>query len=43
MALTMKHADGESSVMPWAIDYKTFNNPDNNAFFKAAPQLRHGG
>ena len=43
MAMTITHKAGENKLTPWLIDYKTFNDPEHNAFFKAAPQLRHGG
>ena len=35
MALTIAHKDGETTITPWAIDYRSYQNPDLNAFFRA--------
>lgn len=42
-ACTVAWNDGELTVTPWAIDYKTFNDPEHNAFFKSAPEIEHRG
>lgn len=36
MALTIKRSGGETKVTPWAIDYRSYQNPDRNQFFAAA-------
>lgn len=30
---------GESTIKPWNIDYKTFQDPEHNAFFKTEPEI----
>jgi hypothetical protein len=35
MALQIKFKDGISQIMPFAIDWASFNDPEVNAFFKA--------
>jgi hypothetical protein len=41
MALTITH-DGESArIVPWAPDWKSYNDPERNAFFKVAPEIEH--
>lgn len=39
MALTIKRTDGETSVTPWAIDYRSYQDPDRNAFFRSEAAL----
>lgn len=34
MALTITRKDGETKVTPWAIDYRAYQDPDRNAFFR---------
>ncbi|MBC8068091.1 MAG: serine/threonine protein phosphatase [Deltaproteobacteria bacterium] len=34
MALTITRNEGETKVTPWAIDYRAYQDPDRNAFFK---------
>jgi hypothetical protein len=41
MALTMIIRDGEISVSPWAIEYRAYNDPAYNAFFKEPPAIEH--
>jgi len=41
MAMTMTWNDGEVSITPWRIDWKRYNDPERNAFFKAPPELEH--
>jgi hypothetical protein len=43
MALTMSVRDGTTQVIPWAIDYAHYNDPDRNAFFKSEPEIEHKG
>ncbi len=41
MALTI-HIDGDSKkVTPWAIDYKSYNDPRRNAFYASRPEIEH--
>ncbi|MCB9567126.1 MAG: metallophosphoesterase [Myxococcales bacterium] len=39
MALTITSRDGETRAIPWAIDYRRFQGPEYNAFFRSAPEL----
>jgi hypothetical protein len=39
MAITIRYRDGRQAATPWAIDYKRFNQPDVNGFYRAAPEL----
>jgi hypothetical protein len=39
MALTITHGPNGTSVVPWAPDYKTYNDPARNAFFKMPPEI----
>jgi hypothetical protein len=34
MALTITHTAGDTKVVPWAIDYRSYQDPERNAFFK---------
>lgn len=36
MALTIRHGGGVSEIVPFAIDYARYNNPEYNAFFREA-------
>jgi Calcineurin-like phosphoesterase len=36
MALTIRYADGVSTLTPFAIDYARYNKPEFNSFFKKA-------
>jgi hypothetical protein len=40
-ACTCTWKDGEMTIVPWTIDYKTYNDPEHNAFFKTAPEIEH--
>ena len=41
MALTVK-SDGEQvSLTPWAPDYRSYNDPARNAFFRVPPEIQH--
>jgi hypothetical protein len=40
MALTILRAtDGATTLRPWAPDYRTYNDPARNGFFKVAPEI----
>jgi hypothetical protein len=39
MALTVTGRDGVLNVLPWVIDYQTYNDPERNRFYKSAPEL----
>lgn len=40
MALTIHISDtGASRIVPWAIDYKRYNDPTRNAFYASAPEI----
>ncbi len=39
MALTIRHRDGETTVTPWAIDYRRYQDPLLNAFFRSDPEI----
>src|SRR5690606_3331953 len=41
MALTVHVTNGVSTVVPWRIDYKHYNDPRRNAFFASAPEIQH--
>jgi hypothetical protein len=43
MALTVTHERGTSRISPWEIDYRSYNDPERNAFFQRPPELRFGG
>ena len=39
MALTIRHDAQGTTFQPWAPDYRTYNDPERNGFFKAAPEI----
>ncbi len=39
MALTITRKDGETSVTPWAIDYRSYQSPELNGFFASDASL----
>ena len=42
MAMTLRYgADGSTQIVPWAIEYETYNDPERNAFFKSPPEIAH--
>jgi hypothetical protein len=41
MALTIKWINGETTITPWAPSYKSYNDPQRNAFFKMPPEIEH--
>ena len=41
MAMTVRFGPDGTTVTPWAPDYKTFNAPEYNAFFRAPPEIAH--
>jgi hypothetical protein len=43
MALTIHHGDGVARVVPWTPDWRSYNDPERNAFFKVAPEIEIRG
>jgi hypothetical protein len=44
MAATIEvEGGGATRVVPWALDYKRFNDPERNRFFARAPEIEHKG
>lgn len=41
MALTIQMKAGESTLTPFLIDYRRYNDPSKNAFFQAEPEIEH--
>jgi uncharacterized tellurite resistance protein B-like protein len=41
MALTILHGPDGTTFTPWSPDYRTYNDPERNAFFKVAPEIEH--
>ena len=41
MALTITHDGAEARIVPWTPDWKSYNDPERNAFFKVAPEIEH--
>ena len=41
MAATVRLEGGTSTVTPWLIDYKRFNDPKRNRFFASPPEIEH--
>lgn len=39
MALTIARTAGETTVTPWAIDYRRYQDPEFNGFFATVPSL----
>ncbi|MGB1276739.1 MAG: serine/threonine protein phosphatase, partial [Nannocystaceae bacterium] len=39
MALTIYTRDGEPRAVPWAIDYRRYQEPELNGFFRSAPEV----
>jgi len=39
MALTIARTDGETTVTPWAIDYRSYQSPELNRFFASEAPL----
>jgi hypothetical protein len=39
MALTIAHDDNGTALKPWAPDYKAYNDPERNGFFKVPPEI----
>ncbi len=40
-ALTINYLDGEFEMVPWALDYEKYNDPELNKFFAAQPEIEH--
>lgn len=41
--LTIHHDGTEAKVTPWEPDWKSYNDPERNAFFKVPPEIQHRG
>jgi hypothetical protein len=41
MALTITHDDAGARIVPWVPDWRSYNDPERNAFFKIAPEIEH--
>ena len=41
MALTITHDGASARIVPWEPDWKSYNDPERNAFFKVAPEIEH--
>ena len=41
MALTIAHDARGTTITPWAPDYRSYNDPDRNAFFKVPPEIAY--
>jgi hypothetical protein len=41
MALTITHDGDAARIVPWTPDWKSYNDPERNAFFKVAPEIEH--
>ncbi len=41
MAATLRFRDGKGEVTPFAIDYRSFNDPARNKFYQSAPEIEH--
>ena len=39
MALTIRHDDAGTTFTPWAPDYRSYNDPERNGFFKVASEI----
>ncbi|MBX3234084.1 MAG: serine/threonine protein phosphatase [Labilithrix sp.] len=42
MACTITHDGQTANVVPWSPDWRSYNDPERNAFFKVAPEIEHG-
>jgi hypothetical protein len=40
-ALTVRYDDDGLELCPWTPDYKSYNDPERNAFFKVPPEIEH--
>lgn len=43
MAVTLRYKDGRSEVLPFLIDYKSFNDPARNKFYQSTPETLTAG
>jgi uncharacterized tellurite resistance protein B-like protein len=41
MALSITHGPEGTVMTPWAPDYRAYNDPERNAFFKVPPEIEH--
>lgn len=44
MALTLRWTRGELTSTPWELDWRTYQSPEKNAFYRSPPEIefRHG-
>lgn len=42
-ALTVSWKAGALEIAPWVIDYKSYNDPERNGFYRARRELEHRG
>jgi hypothetical protein len=40
MAMTITYKDGQTTATPWEIDYRTYQDPARNAFFREPPAIQ---
>jgi hypothetical protein len=40
MVLTIEHDGNDAKVTPWSPDWKSYNDPERNAFFKVPPEIQ---
>jgi hypothetical protein len=43
MALTITHDGTKANIVPWSPDWKSYNDPERNAFFAVAPEIETRG
>ena len=43
MALTITHENESARIVPWSPDWRSYNDPERNAFFKVAPEIEQRG
>lgn len=41
MALTIEHGPNGTTFTPWKPDYRTYNDPTRNSFFKLPPEIEY--
>ncbi len=41
MAMTLTFQQGQSTVQPWEIDYRAYNDPALNLFYATTPEIAH--
>jgi hypothetical protein len=41
MVLSLTHGPSGTTLRPWAPDYRAYNDPERNAFFRVPPEIDH--